>query len=628
MNQPPPPPDLKKSQIQKKSQDILENKLKSLRKIIPEVFSEGKIDIEKFKNSIGGFVDSNDERYTLNWAGRTDTFKNIQISSIGTLVPNKKESINFDDTKNIFIEGENLEVLKLLQKSYFEKIKCIYIDPPYNTGKDFIYKDNFYESAKSYLEQTGQSNDGVTLTTNPDTAGRFHSNWLSFMYARLFLARNLLSDDGMIFVSIDDNEVHDLRIIMNEIFGEENFVTTMIWKSRTSLQYSEPLISSQTEFIIVFVKNKELWNRTDGIHTNKIKKSIDDVNYSNPDNDPLGGWISSGMIRNDGRKKYTITTPSGKKYVESWLYSEENMKKFHKENRLWYGVNQDSKPRKKSYLSEYEGRVSSNLLLDKFIQFESGLKKKIFEIGNTESGTNELKQMIGSNAFDYPKPSSFITYLIKLYPDTNSTILDFFAGSGTTAHAVMELNNQDGGNRKFICVQIPEKCPDDSPAHKLGFSTIADICKERIRRAIKQIKQKKSNAKSDLGFKVFKLAKSNYKIWENYNGKDEKVLKEQIKLFESPLIEKYKDEDVIYEYIIKEGYDLNSTIEKMNIPSNIIYKVTDGDKSFYICLDKIIQKDIITETKITANDILICMDSALDDSQKTNLSKQCDLRML
>ena len=544
----------------------------------------------------------------------------MQIPTSGTLVADKKESVNFDDTENIFIEGENLDVLKLLQKSYFEKIKMIYIDPPYNTGKDFIYKDNFQENISEYLEQTGQTKDGIKLTTNPETAGRFHSDWISFMYARLFVARNLLSDDGVIFVSIGDNEVHNLKFIMNEIFGEENFVTAMIWKSRSSLQYSEPLISSQTEYILVFVKNKDSWDIIKGISTNRIKRETDDESYSNPDNDPLGNWTSSGLIRNDGRRKYAITTPSGKTHTEAWLYAEQNMKEFHTKNLLWYGQKGDAKPRKKSYLSEYSGRVSSNLLMNEFSS-NTSTKKKILDIGTTESGTNELKQIFGNdNIFAYPKPSSLIKYLIKLYPDSDSLILDFFAGSGTTAQAVLELNKEDGGNRKFITVQIPEKNETDGGKK---YPTIADICKERIRRVIKNMDVDKN---TKIGFKAFKLAKSNYKIWSR--PKDVEKLKSQIKLFESPLIEKYRDEDVIYECIIKEGYNLNSTIEKLNLQSNTVYKITDEDRSFYICLEKTISDNIIAETKMTGTDVLFCIDAAINDSQKTNLTKQCNLRTL
>ena len=616
--------------------DILADKISTLKKYFPESLTEGKIDFDKLKITLGETVESNDERYTLNWAGRTDTFKNIQMQSIGTLVPDKKESINFDDTKNIFIEGENLEVLKLLQKSYFGKIKCIYIDPPYNTGKDFIYKDNFHESTKSYLEQTGQSNDGVTLTTNPDTAGRFHSNWLSFMYARLFVASNLLTDDGVIFVSIDDNEVYNLKLIMDEIFSEECFIACIVVNvNRSGRRYKE--IAVNQEYILCYGNNKDVTiNQIPKDNTNlkfedkKGKYDLVELRNRNPKftranrpnlyypiyvNSKITNKYNECVVSLKKTKDMLEIFPKNSKNEDDcWRWSKKKLEENITDSSITSEV--IARQRRDGGWNIYKKDRNTTTKI-KSIWDETEVR--------TENGTIQLNHIFGKDIFSHPKPIELILKCIRISSTSESTILDFFAGSGTTAHAVMELNNQDGGNRKFICVQIPEKNEQESNNEYL---TIADICKERIRRAIKQIKQKKSNAKSDLGFKVFKLAKSNYKIWENYNGKDEKVLKEQIKLFESPLIEKYKDEDVIYECIIKEGYDLNSTIEKMNIPSNIIYKVTDGDKSFYICLDKIIQKDIITETKITANDILICMDSALNNSQKTNLSKQCDFRAL
>ena len=581
-----------------------------MRKIVPEAFTEGKIDFDKLKNTLGDIVDSNDEKYTLNWAGRSNTFKHIQTPSIGTLIPDKKESVNFDDTKNIFIEGENLEVLKLLQKSYFGKIKCIYIDPPYNTGQDFIYKDNFYENTKSYLEQTGQTKDGIKLTTNPETSGRFHSDWISFMYARLFMARNLLSDDGVIFVSIDDREIHNLKFIMNEIFGEENFVISFVWR-KTDNQANIGNVANVKEYILCYAKNKKnhFFNKI-----NLTEKALNEYGYE----DNKGKFRRAILLdKTRGRNKYSVKSPNGNIFTGPWMIKEEKFKKLEKNNGIHWTKNKsgNGQPYGKIYLKDSKGMIPNDLLISR--------------CGSNQEASNEITRLFGKRVFDFPKPTSLIEYLIKLIPGINTIILDFFAGSGTTAQAALELNKKDGGNRRFILIQAPEK---NRNTDNKEYSTIADISIERIRRAIKQIKennQQKLNVKSnhDLGFKVFKLAKSNYKIWENYNGKDEKILKEQIKLFESPLIEKYKDKDVIYECIIKEGYSLNSIIEKINNKSNTVYKITDDEKSFYICLDKVIH-NIIEETKITSNDILICIDKALGDSKKINLSKQCILKTL
>ena len=337
---------------------------------------------------------------------------------------------------NLLIEGDNYHALTCLNYTHKEKIDLIYIDPPYNTGNnDFTYNDKYVDKEDGYR----------------------HSKWLNFIEKRLKLAKKLLKSTGIIFISIDDIEYAQLKLICDKIFGENNFITNIIWKSRSSLQYSEPVISGQTEYVLVYVKNRSLWNsKKKGLKTSKVLKETDELTYSNPDNDPNGKWTSSGLIRDDGRSKYDFKTPSGKIYDEAWLYAEENMKKFAKEKRLWYGKNEDSKPRKKSYWNEFNGRVSSNLLMDEFYYFkdidDSFKKRKLFEIGTTEYGTNELKNIFNTkkSPLDYPKPSTLIKYLIKLYPLKNSIILDFFAGSGTTGHAVLQLNKEDDGNRKFI----------------------------------------------------------------------------------------------------------------------------------------------------------------------------------
>ncbi len=641
--------------VSRESSDIVKGKIQILKQIIPECFTEGTLDIEKLKNTVGQTLDSNDEKYTLNWAGRNDTFKNIQIPIRDTLVPNKNESVKFDDTENIFIEGENLEVLKLLQRSYFGKIKMIYIDPPYNTGKDLIYKDNFHEDISEYLKETGQSKDGIKLTTNPETSGRFHSDWISSMYARLFIARDLLTDDGVIFVSIDDKEVHNLKLIMNEIFGEENFITNIIWEG--GLKNDSTFFSISHDHILCYVKNQSLLknNKTkwrlekkgiDSIYeqvkklnenssnhqilSKELKKWYGELDKNDPawkhrhyDDIDENGVFFGGDISwpGSGGPRYDVIHPKTRKPVKiprsGWRYSkQEKMNQQIRDNKIQFGIDETTVPKIKRYLHETEGQVYPSVIYK-----------------DRRAAKQTLDRLFHTDIFDDPKDVNVIKDLIRLITERDDIILDFFAGSGTTAHAVMELNKDDEGNRKFICIQIPEIIID-KPKNKSTRDflkqikkpiNIAEICKERIRRVIKNIDP---NSDLDLGFKVFKLAKSNYKIWENYLGKDEKELEKQIKLFESPLIEKYTDEDVIYECIIKEGYNFNSKIEKLKIKSNTVYKITDTTNSFYICLDKTITDDIIKEVKIINNDILICIDAALDDSQKTNLSNQCNLKTL
>lgn len=604
--------------------NILGEKYSQLKKLFPECFTENKIDLDKLKISLGSIIGSNDEKYTFNWAGRKDTFRNIQTPSKGNLIADKSESINFDDTENLFIDGDNLEVLKLLQKSYFEKIKLIYIDPPYNTGHDFIYHDDFKNSIQSYLEQTGQSDEGIKLTTNPETSGRFHSNWISFMYARLFLARNLLRDDGILVVSIDDNESYNLRIILNEIFGEENFCADVSWQKR----YTR---SNNTADFTTVVEHLFFYSKSDEFSVNLLERTeIANARYTNPDNDPRGPWKGSSFLNPASPQQrpnlcYTITNPNtGKKTnptSNAWRRSLDEFERLQNEGRLYWGLDgKNSVPSIKMYLSEARQITPINFWDHQYA-------------GNTDDGTKDLAELFGKKIFDNPKPTQLIKRVIEHSCQHDDIVLDFFCGSGTTAHAVLEKNLEDNKNLKFICVQLPEKIDSDTVAFNSGYKTISEIGKERIRRVIKKIKENNQNklddiSNMDLGFKVFKLAQSNFKIWENYEEKDEKKLKEQMKLFESPLVEKYKDEDVIYECIIKEGFDLNSKIEQLDIKTNKVHKISDNDVFFYLCIDKSIKDDTVNQLNLTKEDTFICIDDALNDSKKTNLAKQCVLKTM
>ena len=606
-------------EVNKESLNIVQEKIFKLRQIVPECFSEGILDIEKLQRMIGSTVDSDNEKYTLNWSGRNKTFETINITAKSTLVPDKTESVNFDETKNVFIEGENLEVLKLLQKSYFGKIKMIYIDPPYNTGKDFIYKDNFHNGINTYLEQTEQSKNGIRLTTNPETSGRFHADWISFMYARLYMARNLLSDDALIFVSIDDHEVHNLKFVMNDIFGEENLISEVVWHSKYTTSNDKKFISTQHEYVLVYAKNISKANFNLLPRTEKA-----DSGYKNPDNDPRGRWKPTPLHAKSGRNNMEYRFTNIRKFNGEKIppfiwsapkgryprYNKTTLQRLEADNRITCGTDGTGVPNAKTFLNE----VKNGIIAGSLWKYE--------DVGHTHEANEELSELIDKGIFDNPKPVKLIKRTLQLSTNMkdNDIILDFFAGSGTTAHAVLELNKEDGGNRKFIVVQIPEAKTQENIKK---YATIADICKERIRCVIKKL-----NKERNLGFKVFKLAKSNYKIWNDYNELDKKKFKEQLKLFEQPLIARYKDIDVIYECIIKDGLDLNSNIDKINTKPNTVYKVTDSDRSFYICLDKTIHSTAIKLAKITKDDTFICIDAALNDSQKTNMTRQCRLKTL
>jgi len=557
-----------------KSLNISEEKLDRLKEILPEAFTENKIDWEKLKAALGDDIEFKNERYVLNWAGKSDAFRALQAPSTDTLVPCKEESINFDSTGNIFIEGENLEVLKVLQKAYFGKIKMICIDPPYNTGNDnFIYPDKFAESKEEYLNRIGDKDETGLMTReglfrkNSKDGGHYHSNWLSMMYPRLFLARNLLRDDGVIFVSIDDNEVHNLRLLMNEVFGEENFVDCVIWKKRYGGGAKEKYLVSLHEYALLYAKSIDL---LDPIFVPNNPESVEKYYKFKDDKFELRGPYRTHPLeatKSMGDRPnliFPITAPDKTKILpkRQWLWSKDRVQKALIENELEFIKGKDGwSVHTKQYWKDEQGNIRQS---------------KAFSIIDnvfTQHGTNEIIDLFGSaKYFAFPKPTGFIKPLLSIGTTSieDDIILDFFAGSCTTAHAVLARNKEDGGNRKFICVQLPEKCAEDSEAFKAGYKTIAEIGKERIRRVIKKIQEEQDgkldldgNGDKDLGFKVFKLKESNFKIWRSNIETEEELIAQMQKHLE-PLDEHAKTEDVLYELLIKSGVQLTAKIKEKN----------------------------------------------------------------
>ena len=554
------------------SQTPQEERIKMLQSLMPEVFDEGKIDWEKLKATLGEEVNFANERYVLNWAGKSDAFRVMQQPSSATLVPCCEESVDFDNTENIFIEGENMEVLKVLQKSYFGKVKMIYIDPPYNTGNDsFIYPDKFSETKEKYLRRVGDKDEEGYMTRegmfrkNSKENGQYHSNWLNMMMPRLYLAKSLLREDGVIFVSIDDNEVHNLRLLMNEIFGEENFVANIIWQHSIQPKGYTDKFSVHHNHIVCYSKSMD-YELSPLQRTEENNKS-----YSNPDNDPKGLW-RSGDVRNALYRPnliYDIITPSGKiikPCANGWRWSKETLEEKIKTGEIIFSVD-ETRIIRKIYLSNVEGRAPETIWFAK-------------EVGSTRDAMNELKELFTEPPFDTPKPTKLITRMMGLADDKNAVILDFFAGSCTTAHAVMQLNKEDGGHRKYICVQLPELCDETSEAYKAGYNTIAEIGKERIRRAgakirteveAEQIKQQEqlqfeeeSIEMPDVGFKVFKLSESNFKQWREIKGSNKEEWKQQMLDFINPIAENATTDNMVYELLLKSGKSLNSSIEHKN----------------------------------------------------------------
>lgn len=619
------------------SESIGVDNIGKLSEVFPNFVKDGQVDFDALKVFFEkeGKLPEGQEKYGLNWAGKSNAFKLIKTPATGTLVPDEEESKKFDKTENLFIEGDNLEVLKLLQKHYREQIKMIYIDPPYNTGKDFIYKDNFTEDKSDYYERTGQNSGGIPMTTNRDSSGRYHSDWLTMMYPRLFLARNLLKEDGVIFISIDDNEVANLRLIMDEIFGEENFVTTFIWEKRVTRE-NRRNVSIRHDYILCYTKsNEEIANAV-----GRFKMDEAALNrYSNPDNDPRGQWTSAPATAQAGHATksqfYELTTPSGRKLNppggRCWLYTQSRMNEEIAKNNIWFGRDGQGVPRIKTFLNDgSQGLTPETILLAK-------------EVGTNDDAKRELKELFKDvSVFDTPKPPSLIQKLMEVGNIADGDIiLDFFAGSGPTAHAVMNLNAEDGGNRKWICVQLPEMTDDNSEARKAGFENIAQIARERIRRASKKIAEKNEKklpldketdtTDLDIGFKAYALSKSSYRQWNTITDKDDEVtLTKQAKLFaEKPLVDNFAEKSVVYEILLKEGFNLNSGISEFTNNRGLHFWIVKGGiggddishTMFVTFASKVVLGDA-DEHNLGEGDLFVCLDSALDDTTKINILRR------
>jgi len=596
------------------SHNLPADKTAELLRLFPEIRTEGgQIDFDKLKLALGQTVDVGRERYGMNWPGKAECFKTIQTPSMGTLLPVPAESVDFDTTENLIIEGDNLEALKLLQKAYLGKVKMIYIDPPYNTGNDFIYPDNYTESLQTYLEYTNQVDaEGRKFGTNSDTDGRFHSRWLNMMYPRLYLARNLLCDDGTIFITIDDSEAHNLVSLMNEIFGEENFVTSVAWQKKVSPSNDAKWFSSDHDQILIYAKNKEIW-RPIRLPMNERQLSY----YQNPDNDPRGVWNSSTYTCNktsDERPNlyYPLVQPNtGEEVWPSktavWAYSKELHAEHVASNLIWWGKDgKSTKPRFKKFLGNAGAVVPRTVW-------------PYTEVGHTQSATQILNDLMPEIKFETPKPPALIERMLQIATQSESDeiVIDFFAGSGTTAHSVLELNKEDGGNRKFILVQLPE------PTSNKEYPTIADITKERVRRVIKKMNDEEAgqlalNEKQDRGFRVFKLAESNFKAWDASAPKDGKALEKQLELHIEHIREGRTSEDILYEILLKSGFPLTTPVEKIEVAGKSAYSVAGG--GMLICLEKELTLEAVRAMAEMKPQRVVCLDLGFagNDQLKTN----------
>lgn len=611
------------------SMDVTEDKKQKLKQLFPEVFREDKIDFDHLKRVLGEWVpEKGRERFGLQWPGKAECMKIIQQPSVASLKPDREESVNFDDTENLFIEGDNLEVLKLLQKSYFGEVKVIYIDPPYNTGNEFVYSDDYGESLDKYLKYTDQKDgEGNWQTSNKETEGRYHSKWLNMMYPRLFLSKNLLREDGVVFISIDDNEVAHLRKLCDEIFGEENFVAQNVWQKRYSRE-NRGVIGDAHEYVVVYAKDLSKYKEVSNLApvTDKQKEV-----YNNTNNDPRGPWRGIPMTAQGYRpnQMYEIETPSGKVHTppegRCWSMVESKFKKLREEGRIYFGKDGSAQPSVIRYLDEVEGVVPWTWWPHE-------------ETGHTDEARKEIKQILGKTAYyDTPKPVRLIKRILEISSDEDDIILDFFAGSGTTAQAILEMNREKNDNRKFIMVQLPEPTGEDSEARKEGFETIADIGKARIRKVSQRIEKEEQNQSSqkeleldedsdrekelDLGFKVFELDRSNFKVWDSPEVDiDPDDLEEQLDVFADHISPEAEQESILYELILKSGYPLTTSIEEKEIEGKTIYSIQDD--ALLIYLDEGLTFEILDQMAEMEPSRVVCLDKSFSgeqaDALKTN----------
>lgn len=585
-----------------------------LQASFPEVFAEGGIDFDQLRRVLGDWIDPSKERFGLSWPGKADCMKIIQQSSVATLKPTRASSVNFDRTHNVFIEGDNLEVLKLLQKSYFGKIKTIFIDPPYNTGNEFIYPDRFSETLETYLSYTGQIDDGGRkFSTNTDTAGRFHSRWLSMMYPRLYLARNLMRSDGAIFISIDDGEVANLRKICDEVFGEDNFVANVVWQKKYTRANDARWFSDNHDHILVYAKSK------DDFTINGLARNEDQLkSYANPDGHPKGPWKATPLHAKSGTNANSYTFANGIAWAPPKAtfrrFNDDAMRRMDESGEIWFGSDGKQVPQRKSFLSEVKEGVTPTTLWT------------YQEAGHNHEASNDLKALELGGAFDNPKPVRLIKLILTLAtsPNEEDIVLDFFAGSGTTAQAVLEQNKEDGGNRRFICVQLPERIDGGREVGGKLFEKISDLTVERIQRAGARLAKAEDGvlklsggADADVGLKAFRLDASNFKIWEGDSDSAEQV-GTQIEMHIDHLDKASSAEDVLYELLLKAGFRLDTDVKEIGVAGKKAFSISDG--ALIICLEREITPDLIDALAETNPLHVICLDEAFkgNDQLKAN----------
>ena len=589
------------------SHNIVSENIARIKELFPNVITEGKIDFDALRVVLGDEVDTSKEKYQFTWNGKSESIKLAQTPSSGTLRPCKEKSRDWDSTENIYIEGDNLEVLKLLQKTYYNRIKMIYIDPPYNTGSDFVYKDSFGNSIENYIQQTNQEQK-----SNPDTSGRFHSSWLDLIYPRLILARNLLTDDGAIFISIDDHEVENLTKMCSEVFGENNRVATFPWRKRTAKSDVPFGVSQDYEWIVCYAKS------------NMFKASVEgkERKYYETDDFPGRPWRIHDLTKQTTASErpnsfFTIVNPkNGKEYPanpnRTWAITEETFKEYYGANRIVFPGDYDflniSKPSFRYWKEDDMAKAGDDF-------GRAAVSTKLPDnIGMSQDGTKEIAALFGRKVFSFPKPTTLIRYLIDTNVDSGDIVLDFFSGSASTASAVMVSNAESGRRCKYLMVQLPELCPEGSEALEAGYKTICEIGEERIRLSGEKIKNDYPLCTQDLdiGFKVYKLDSTNINPWDNTNEYDENTIYNSATVFK---LDRTK-EDILYEIMLKYGV-FDQPVSEVTVNEKKLYCV--GQRHMIVCLeDNIDSSDIVEICELCPRVVVFKEDGFKDDNSKIN----------
>ena len=617
-------PGGRRREAQRTSTPPDQDRLEALEALFPEAFAEGRVDFRRLREALGEDVEGGPERYAFTWAGKGEAIRLLRVPTRAALAPAPGESVGFEEARNLFIEGDNLEVLKLLYKPMAGRVKMIYIDPPYNTGGEFVYPDGYADPLGTYLRLTGQSDQqGNLLKSNPETSGRYHSAWLSMMYPRLFLARQLLRDDGIIFVSIDEHERHNLQLLMNEIFGEENLVADLVWKKKSGGGSDAKEIVVDHEYILAYGRSRPAalfpdrgaaattsYNRTDeeGRRYSLDRLDKPSLGYQESLDFPIEGP--------DGRT-YQVPHPDPRRKVARWRWSRQTVAERRDELVFRW-------PHVYTRNYEKEGSRPRSLLVDR-------------RFGRTRTGKTDLAALFGAEVLERAKPVRLIRHLCAIAAGPDDIVLDFFAGSGTTGQAVMEQNREDGGRRRWILVQLPEPAKAGSAAASEGFPTIAAIAAERLRRSIARLRKGGPGPAAgggdleDPGFRLFRLAESSFRDWSAPEGSDPREYERSLEDAVDPLREGWQPMDVLFEVALKEGFGLDCRVARVDgTGANTVYRVTDEerDQSFHLCLDGHLKAETLRSLGLGPEDLLVCRDAALTDEAAANAAMACRLKTL